>query len=333
MSGVNSEARSEAESDLSPQAFGAAENDTETPPVQQAGDGDGEGEGQAQQQEQQGEEQQQQEQQPSPYDQAPEFWSAERKALWERITDPDLRQALHEIDQERVTATSKKIEEAALERKTASEKLQTFEQERDQLAAWWKDTGPKIAAAFQSKWARIDWNQLSAENPAEWARLRQEYDNDAALIRQATEKHQDEIRKADQRAAGALQESKRAEHDKLAKAYPDHFGKPDVAQKTYDELGDYLAKQGVPADRIPNIYESYVVGVALKAMLYDRAQAAAKAAKGQQQQDTAQQTPRRIPPGASTKGQPNQGNDYRQARERLNNGEPLSEKDAALLFA
>ena len=49
------------------------------------------------------------------YDQAPAFWSAERKALWERITDPEARQAIHEHEKERVASANRKIEAAALD--------------------------------------------------------------------------------------------------------------------------------------------------------------------------------------------------------------------------
>jgi len=275
-----------------------------------------------------------QEAEADPYAEPPEFWSAERKALWEKIADPDARKAIHEQEKERVTATNKKIEETALERKTASEKAALLEQERDQLAAWWKDTGPKLAGAFRSKWDATDWNKLSAENPAEYVRLRQEFDNDSALIRQAAEKHSGEMEAANKRAASALQASKRAEHEKLATKRPEHFGKPDVAQKTYDELRDFLVERGVPNERITNIYEEAVVGIALDAMLYQKAQKAAAAAKANPAPSTtATQTPRRIAPGASSRSQPNGSTAHRQALERLNNGDRLSDEDTRLLFA
>jgi hypothetical protein len=271
---------------------------------------------------------------PDPYAEPPEFWSKERKELYARVTDPEVRQAIHEQEKERVAATSKKLEEAANERKTSIEKAQQLESERDQLANWWKDTGPKLAAAFRSRWENVNWDQLAADNPAEWARQKQEFENHSNLIRGAAEKHEGELRAASQRAAQSLQRAKRDAHEEVAKKYPDHFGKPEVAQKTYDEIRDYLMEQGVPADRIPNIYEPFVVGTALKAMLYDKAQAAAAKAKANPMQPTtATQTPRRIAPGATSRGQPNTSNADRQALERLNNGETLSREDAGRLFA
>lgn len=269
-----------------------------------------------------------------PYAEAPEFWSKERKALYAKITDPEVRKAIHEQEAERTVTVTQKIEAAALEKKSAAEKLAEYERQHEQLATWWKDTGPKLASAFRSKWDAVNWAELAENNPAEYVKQQEAYKQDVALIQQAAQQNERAQKAAAQRAENAHKEARRVEHEKLAKAHPDHFGKPDLAQKTYDELADYLVnKQGVPADRIPNIYESFVVSVALKAMLYDKAQAA-RASATTQQPTTAKQTPVRITPGASHKGgQPRQSEAYRQARERLNNGEPLSAEDAALVFA
>lgn len=269
-----------------------------------------------------------------PYAEAPEFWSKERKALYAKITDPDVRKAIHEQESEARTAVSKKMEEAAQEKKSAAEKLQQYESERDQLAQWWQDTGPKLASAFRSKWDGVNWADLAENNPAEYVKQQEAYKRDAALIQQAAQQNERAQAEANDRAKKAHQEARRTEHEKLAKDLPEYFGKPDVAQKTYDELSDYLVnKQGVPADRIQNIFESFVVRIALNSMLYDKAQAA-RASATTQQPTTATQTPRRIAPGASQKGgQPRQSEAYRQARERLNNGGPLSAEDAAVLFA
>lgn len=267
--------------------------------------------------------------QPDPYAEPPEFWSAERKELWGKITDPAIRQALHENEKERIASTNKKIEETSLAKKSLEEKVQTFTQERDQLANWWKDMAPKLGQAFQSKWAGVDWQRLSVEDPARYVQAKAAYDQEFGLFQQAAQRHQTEITAANQRAEAALNDSKRAEHAKLVDQFPDHFA-GEKAQKTYDELGGYLLKQGVPAERVPHIYESFVVGVALKAMLYDKAQAALKAGKP----TTATQTPTRVPPGPARNRGGNQSGaeTRRQAEQRLSTGQTLSDDDVATLF-
>lgn len=284
----------------------------------------------------QGSEEQQEEgeevtEQTDPYAQAPEFWSADRKAVWDKIADPTLRQALHEIDKERVTATNKKIEEAALSRKGLEDQVRTFTSERDQLVAFWKDLAPKLGQAFQNKWAAVDWQKLAAENPSEYVKQKAMADQDFALLQDSFERNRAEVEAANKRAKTALDESKRAEHEKLAKQFPHHFG-AEKAQATYDELGKYLLDAGCPADRIGNIYESFVVGTALKAMLYDKAQAALKARKSQTTTPTtATQTPTRVPPGPR-RGNQTAGDADRQANERLRTGQTLSDDDVARLF-
>lgn len=266
------------------------------------------------------------EEQPDPYAEAPEFWSAERKAAYAKITDPEVRQAIHENEKERVTATNKKIEEAALSRKSLEEQVSTFTQERDQLVGWWKEMAPKLGQAFQNKWAGVDWQGLAAEDPARYVQAKAAYDQEFGLFQQAAQRHEAEIAAANKRAEQALGKSKAAEHAKLAEKFPDHFG-GEKAQKTYDDIAGYLLQQGVPADRVPHIYESFVVGVALKAMLYDKAQAALKAGKPA----SATQTPTRIPPGPR-RGNPQRGEANRQAEQRLRDGQTLSDDDVAALF-
>lgn len=264
--------------------------------------------------------------QEDPYAQAPEFWSAERKAAYAKITDPEARQAIHENEKERIAATNKKIEEAALSKKSLEEQVSTFTQERDQLVGWWKEMAPRLGQAFQNKWAGVDWQKLSVEDPARYVAAKAAHDQEFGLFQQAAQRHEGEIKAANQRADQALVKSKQAEHAKLVEKFPDHFG-GEKAQKTYDDLGSYLLQQGVPADRVPHIYESFVVGVALKAMLYDKAQAALKAGKPA----PATQTPTRIPPGPR-RGNPQRGEANRQAEQRLRDGQTLSDDDVASLF-
>lgn len=276
------------------------------------GDGNGDGDGEA----------------VDPYAEAPEFWSAERKAQWAKITDPELRQAIHEQEKERTTAVNKKIEDAALGRRDLETKVQQFGKERDELVAWWTDLAPKLGTAFQSKWAKINWQELASTNPAEFVKLTAERDAEFGLLKQTFDRNQAEVTAAQGRAATALADSKKVEHGKLAEKFPQHFS-GEKAQETYDALRDYLLEQGVPAKTIPNIYEAHVVGVALKAMLYDRAKALA--AKPKPKTDTATQTPARVVPGPARTGN-QRGDADRQAEKRLRDGEQLSEKDVERLF-
>ncbi|WIM14497.1 hypothetical protein [Enhydrobacter sp.] len=268
------------------------------------------------------------------HDQPPEFWSAERKALWDRIADPEVRVAIHAQEKERVAATSRKIEEAALTRKALEERMQQFGRERGALAQWLSETAPRMAQAFQGRWSQYDWPKLAAENPAEFARLSAQRDAEFATIQQAAQRHQQELQAARERAAQASAQRRQAESDKLARQYPEHFG-AERARRTYEELASYLVAQGVPYERIQNTFESSIVGVALKAMLYDKAQAALRARNASAPggpPTTATQTPRRIAPGPGHRPGHPAGEAARQAEQRLRTGQALSDEDVATLF-
>lgn len=274
------------------------------------------------------------EQEGDSYDHPPEFWSAERKALWEKITDPEARAAIHAHEKERVTAINRKIEEGAIARKTLEERAQQFGRERDELAQWLTQAAPRLAQAFQGKWGNYDWQKLAAENPAEFVRLSTQRDAEFAAIQQAAQHHQQELQTARGRAAQILAHTQQAESEKLARQHPEHFG-PDSAQQTYDDLARYLTAQGVPRDHITNTFESSIVGVALKAMLYDKAQAALRARNGSAsggQPIPATQTPRRIAPGPGGRPGHSKSEATRQAEQRLRTGQALSDDDVARLF-
>lgn len=265
----------------------------------------------------------------------PEFWSAERKALWNKDLPLELRQAIHEHEREGAAAVNKRMMEAAEKQKAIEAQVQQFTKERDELAAWWQQKAPELANAFQNKWAKIDLAEIAKDDPARAVQLREERDRDFALLQDAHNRHVQEVQAAQQRQVTALNEAKRTEHTKLATKLPQYFG-DGKAQATYDKLGSYLAKDyGLPADRIQAIYEAPVIEIALNSMLYVEAQAALKAAGKKPgangQPTTATQTPRRIAPGART-GQPTQGDRARQANERLRTGQALSDDDVAQLF-
>ena len=281
------------------------------------------------------EEEREEEVEPDPHAEPPAFWSAERRALWDRITDAEARAAIHAHEKERVAATSRKIEEAALARKALEERVQQFGRERDELTQWLTDAAPRMAQAFQGRWGQYDWQKLATENPAEFVRLSAQRDTEFAAIQQAAQRHQQELQAARGRAAQIVARTREAEAEKLARQYPEHFG-PDKAGQTYDELGRYLAAQGVPQERIHNTFESSIVGVALKAMLYDKAQAAlrmrnASASVGPSP-TTATQTPRRIAPGPGNRPGHSASEAARQAEQRLRTGQALSDDDVATLF-
>lgn len=300
--------------------FGESEPEEGAQPPKEAqgapakeGEGEGEGEGE-----------------PNPYDEPPEFWSAERKALWNKDLPPELRQAIHEHEREASRAINGKLMEAAEKTKTAEGELQKFSQERDQLATWWQQMAPRLNAAYSSKWEGIDWQKMAAEDPALYVKMTAQRDSEARMLQEANDRHQTEIKAANERAIKAFEATKLSEHTKLAAKLPQYFGEG-KAQGTYDKLGKYLSDLGIDHQRIQMIYEAPVIETALKAMLYDEAQAALKA-KPTTQPATATQTSRRIAPGPGSRAGNPKGDAVRQAEQRLRTGQALSDDEVAELF-
>lgn len=256
-------------------------------------------------------------------DPPPDFWSAERKALWEKITDPEVRAAIKGHVDDASKAISSKMEEAAKARKEAEERAQQFERERAHSVAWWEQAGPQIANAIKGKWA--GWTpeyqkQLAAENPAEYTRLKAEYDIDVSQFNQLAQRQEQERQQVEARAKEHHQRERAAEHTKLEAKYPAEF-KGEKAQQTYDMLSKYVIESGVAPERVPNIYEAPVVEIVLKAYKYDQLQAKTSAVTTlKPAAQPVSTTPRRVTPGPARAG--NQGSDAeRQATERLRNGD------------
>lgn len=264
------------------------------------------------------------------YAEPPEFWTAERKGLWNKDLPLELRQAIHEHERASASAINGRLMEAAEARKKAEADLQKYNQERDQLAQWWQQKGPELHRAFASKWDGVDWVKMATEDPALYAQAQAQRDQEARVLQEATVRHQAEVAAANTRAQQALAQAKTSEHTKLAAKLPQYFGEG-KAQATYDEVGKYLMNLGIPAERVTAIYEAPVIETALKAMLYDKAQAALKA-KPAAPPNTATQTSRRVVPGARQPGQPTQNDAARQAMKRLRETGQVSEDDASLLF-
>lgn len=262
----------------------------------------------------------------------PEFWSADDKAMW-RDVPAALRPVIAKYEQQRIAYVNEKTREAAQAREEATRVAQGAASVVDQAAAWWQQNGTTFHQAFADKWSQVDWNKLAQENPAEWTRLKQQRDNEAALLVEADRRGQAEIAAANLRAEAAFHEARRGEHARMAVEMPEHFGTPEKAARAYGELGNYLFAQGVSADRINAIHEATIIKLAMKAYLYDQAKKQVSAAAGRDAAGriTAQQTPTRVQPGPAARATGNRSAEgARQVGERFRRSGSVS--DAAELI-
>ena len=260
-------------------------------------------------------------------DDAPEFWSAEDKAAWQQVPEA-LRPMLRKYEQQRIAFVNEKTREAAQVREEAMRVADGAVGVVEQAATWWQQNGPAFQQAFADRWSQVDWNRLAADNPAEWARLKQQRDHEATLLIEANRRGQAEIAIANERAERALFEARQVEHTKLAKKLPEYFG-PDVAARTYDDLGNFLFAKGIPADRINAIHEAPIIELALAAMRFEQAQ---KQASTVRSHATAKTTPTRVAPGPAFRAGNRQSEAARQVGERFRKSGGASIADAAELI-
>jgi hypothetical protein len=258
---------------------------------------------------------------------APEFWSADDKAAWQEVPEA-LRPMLRKYEQQRIAFVNEKTREAAQVREEAMRVAQGAVGVVEQAAAWWQQNGPAFQQAFADRWSQVDWNKLAADNPAEWARLKQQRDHEATMLIEANRRGQAEIAMANERAEQALFEARQVEHSKLAKKLPEYFG-PDVSAKTYDDLGNFLFAKGIPADRINAIHEAPIIELALAAMRFEQAQ---KQASTVRSHATAKTTPTRVAPGPAFRAGNRHGEAARQVGERFRKSGGASIADAAELI-
>lgn len=268
-------------------------------------------------------------------DEPPEFWSKAKKEQWKKITDPELRAAIKEHVQEVSTGTARKLEENATKVRQAEERATAAAAEQERALAFFQQNGPMMAAIIEgefSAYTPAKMAELANENPAEWARVKQAKEARESWLGglrghiQGLQKQVIEQRTAQEQTARV------AEHGKLATEFPKEFGTPEAAKRTYDVLGNYLHKNGIPPERINQTFEAAIVKLVRKAYKYDQNLARAKEITNPKQgQKPASTTPTRVVPGARSGANPT-NEAQRQAVERLRSGERLTPDEAALAF-
>jgi hypothetical protein len=266
---------------------------------------------------------------------APDYWKAEDKVLWNDVPD-QLRPVLHRYESERMAFLHEKNREAARARDEAVRAAKAAASVVEQAAVWWQQNGPAFSAAFDKKWAEVDWKGLAEKDPQEVARLITQRQEEEALLAETRRRGEADMAATNERAEQELLAARRAEHAKLESSLPEFFG-PERARQTYDELSRFLFAKGIPADRISSIYEAPVIELALSAMRFEKAKQALRSREGSERQirpttNPAKTTPSRIGPGPAARLDNRAGDAVRQVGERFRQSGGASIADAAELI-
>jgi hypothetical protein len=182
-----------------------------------------------------------------------------------------------------------------------------------------------MRAVVEGEFRGIDWQGLSATDPAMYVELQKQYQQRMGAIQQMQQRV---AQQSAQLAQAQAAEAQAAMQNELATVLPKVkalMGAGYTGETYRAELAQYLEKSGVPMEAIGNITKGYELELATKAMLWDKQQQAREAASAKVASIPAVQSPR----GAAAV---DDGDRLKSARARLNKN-PNSTEALAALFA
>lgn len=199
---------------------------------------------------------------------APRYWNHEAKAKFAALP-PDLQAVVLEQEGPREAAAAKAKAEALEVRQSADREVQAVRQLAEQLATFL----PQAVETFKSKWGDVD-------APGYWKAVREAHGEEAERdFRDQYEAEQRHLAKLAQANAQAEAEARRLfvreETEKLKDIAP-ALADPEKGPERRTEVASYLLSQGIPKEALATISAAEMT-ISHKAMLWDRAQAAAKA--------------------------------------------------------
>lgn len=136
-----------------------------------------------------------------------------------------------------------------------------------------------MKAITEGEFQGINWDQLSQTDPASYVQLSRSYQQRMQAIQGLQQKINQVIQtyqgQRAQEAQQALENEFQVTEPQIKALYGAYFDGPTFAR----DAQQYLTNMGVPMQVIGNLTKGYELQLVAKAMLYDRAQAARKAAE------------------------------------------------------
>lgn len=216
---------------------------------------------------------------------APSSWSNEEKAEWNALSrkaqetilrrEQDATKALRNA-QNSTAESNKKVEAEVTRLKNVADKIDGYLNEKV----------AELAKDFPEVRSEQDLIALSRTDPARV----QEFQLRLQAIASANAAKNDAQRELSVKNQEAQQAELAKAKDALIEAFP-AWKDAEVARREVTELQDYAIKLGVPEAAARTTVDPHIYKLAQKAMLYDRAQAAAKAA-------VTRTPPKTVKPGA-----------------------------------
>lgn len=211
----------------------------------------------------------------------PKYWSQDAKVRFAEL-DPEMQAVVLSQEGPREEAAAKAKAEAAESTQRAQAEVAKVAQLAEALSErlpQWVANFKDQRTAFLEQWGGVepDWDLYEAQHGEQAATAAErQYRRDKSRLETAEQNLTEAAQVQQIAATQALQAQVQAELAKLADVAPDLVD-PVEGPKKRDEIGRYLAQQGIPAEAAQRISATELV-LARKAMLWDQAQAQLKAA-------------------------------------------------------
>lgn len=206
----------------------------------------------------------------------PASWSAEDKALFAKLP-PDAQQVVARRESERDRVIQQRTQEVAEQRKAVEAERTAIESQRKQYSDNLQSL-LLLAVPEIEQYAKIDWQKLATENPAEAVRLdlaRRQLSDRLGRVQQEVQRVQQEAAETQKKRQAEFLAEQRA---KLVERIPE-FGDEAKAATLTKDLGSYLTAAGFSPEEIGMVADHRLIAVAREAMLYRQAEAARKTAE------------------------------------------------------
>ena len=149
-----------------------------------------------------------------------------------------------------------------------SHERQTIQQERAQYANALKSV---IENSNIDRWANVDWENLKAQDPLEFALRKDEFREEQDKIRRAQDEHNRMTHLQSQENQRLYQEARHSEGEALVAALPD-WGEPEKQRVIADQLRVYANSVGFEDQEVNALLDHRQILTLRKAMLYDALQ-------------------------------------------------------------
>jgi hypothetical protein len=221
----------------------------------------------------------------------PNSWlSREDRAIFEQLP-PEAQAVIARRESEQNKAFTQKTQEIAEHRKALESTFTAIQSERQQYAQERQQYEQNlqqllmVAMPEAEQFARIDWQKLASDSPADYVRLTAQRDAlrgrvgaiQGELARVEQQRQVDAARQA-QEYAQQFENLKKGEAQRLAEKLPD-FGDPEKGKKLAADLRNYLQKKGFAPQEIGQVIDHRVILVAEIAMRAEQVTQARRSAE------------------------------------------------------